>query len=378
LSFGAQSSLQEMSRFAFFILLPFGMSLRQSPWMRNLVFTTGENVCTHGATANEVAAAANANLTGKVVIVTGGSGGIGQAIVESFARQKAIVIMANRNVANAIDAADVIAQKTGGDIRVMHLDLGSFESVRSFAKMFLHKFNGELHYLINNAGILGESGSRVSQDGFELTLQVNYLGHFLLTELLLPALRQNRPSRVINVASTAHVTACQAAGWSIAIPPTARCLKKWQKRIPQRTALNGTQWWFPRYFKSQPTTLYGVSKFLQIQHAAELAHREGGTGPEVLSVGPGVVMSDMGKEAMILCKEQWINPPGVFHQRPCPYEPQVGAAIVAYAALHSERNGKWLVRYRDCGEKKPFMSGFPKKDRGLLYELSRQWVGLSH
>jgi NAD(P)-dependent dehydrogenase (short-subunit alcohol dehydrogenase family) len=211
-----------------------------------LVLSWGQPKC-KGETANSVAAMAG-NLTSKLVIVTGGDGGIGQAVVESFARQKAIVIIATRNVEKATRVARSIAARTHGDVQAMHLDLSSLASVRRFAEQFLAKFDGKLHYLINNAGVDGLHGSYMTEDNYELTFQVNYLGHFLLSELLLPALRKNRPSRIVNVASTASVLACQAAGWSLAVAPTAMCLRDWEMKLPHRAPLTGTQPWYPQYF----------------------------------------------------------------------------------------------------------------------------------
>jgi len=157
------------------------------------------------------------------------------------------------------------------------------------------------------------------------------------------------------------------------------CLRDWEMKLPHRAPLTGTQPWYPQYFlPGQQETFYGLTKFLQIQHAEYLAERELGSGPEVFSVCPGLVETKMGQAAEALCREQWINPPGVFRQHPCPYQPQVGAAVIAYAALQapSESNGKWLVRWNECAEKAPFLSGFPGGDRSKLYERSLQWAGL--
>jgi len=268
--------------------------------------------------------------------------------------------------------------KTKGDVRAMALDLSSFKAVRGFAAAFLDTFNGKLHYLINNAGLDGLSRSWVTADGFESTFQVNYLGHFLLTELLLPALRENRPSRIINVGSTSHVLACQMMGWSLAIPPAQRCFRDWQSHLPLRSSVTSTQPWYPHYGQGgQKSTMYGTTKLLLSLHVEELAERELGSGPMALSVCPGLVESAMGSKVEALCREQIINPPGVFRQRPCPYTATVGAAVIAYAALHSQDNGKWLVRYRDCAVKNVFMNGFSDSDRHQIYQQSKQWVGLS-
>merc|ERR1712217_432725 len=109
------------------------------------------------------------------------------------------------------------AKSTGNTHVVgMELNLGSFASVREFAQQFLGHY-GTLNYLLNNAGISGSGNAvRKTQDGFEEVFEVNYLGHFLLTELMLPTLRrtaaQGRPARIVNTASSAHMQACTDVG----------------------------------------------------------------------------------------------------------------------------------------------------------------------
>lgn len=85
----------------------------------------------------------------------------------------------------------------------MVADLASLDSVRQLAADFLAK-NQKLHVLINNAGLI--LGDRVqTKDGFETTFEVDYLSHFLLTNLLLGAIKAAAPSRIINVSSMAHL-----------------------------------------------------------------------------------------------------------------------------------------------------------------------------
>merc|ERR1711871_537321 len=112
-------------------------------------------------------------------------------------------------------AAQNITKEVGGNVVGMVLDLSSFQSVRNFTRQFLKDYN-VLNYLINNAGMSGldshgQPHSHQTEDGFEEVFQVNYLGHFLLTELLLPLLRQNHgfsPSRIVNTASYEEYRAC--------------------------------------------------------------------------------------------------------------------------------------------------------------------------
>ncbi|XP_075374425.1 flotillin-2 isoform X1 [Mycteria americana] len=140
-------------------------------------------------------------LGGRTAIVTGGSGGIGAATALELARCGARVVLAARSVPRGEAAARRIRTETGNaEVRFMQLDLASLRSVRAFASAFLRQ-EPHLHLLINNAGV---SAGGTTEDGFSLSFQVNHLGHFLLTQLLLERLQSCAPSRVVIVASRAH------------------------------------------------------------------------------------------------------------------------------------------------------------------------------
>ncbi|XP_072738667.1 flotillin-2 isoform X1 [Ciconia boyciana] len=140
-------------------------------------------------------------LGGRTAIVTGGSGGIGAATALELARCGARVVLAARSVPRGEAAARRIRTETGNaEVRFMQLDLASLRSVRAFASAFLRQ-EPHLHLLINNAGV---SAGGMTEDGFSLSFQVNHLGHFLLTQLLLERLQSCAPSRVVIVASHAH------------------------------------------------------------------------------------------------------------------------------------------------------------------------------
>ncbi len=93
------------------------------------------------------------------------------------------------------------------NLRLMECDLCSFESVRNAARLY-NTEEDRLDVLICNAG-LAWSRDLVTKDGFNSVMQANYLGHFLLTNLLLDKLKQCRPSRIINVSSGAHKSSYQ-------------------------------------------------------------------------------------------------------------------------------------------------------------------------
>jgi NAD(P)-dependent dehydrogenase (short-subunit alcohol dehydrogenase family) len=139
-------------------------------------------------------------LDGWSVLVTGAGSGIGAASCERLARGGATVHMLVRNRERGERARARIAERTGSDRLVLELcDVSSLAAVREFAGRF-HAEHPELHALINNAGVMAPERTR-TDEGFELTFATNVLGPFLLTNLLLPALRRGAPSRIVNVSS---------------------------------------------------------------------------------------------------------------------------------------------------------------------------------
>ncbi|CAN7944400.1 unnamed protein product [Ixodes hexagonus] len=123
-------------------------------------------------------------LNGKTVIVTGANTGIGKETAKELARRKARVILACRNLDKAKEAAQEILEETQQPVIVKQLDLASLKSVREFAEDIL-RTESRLDVLINNAGISTYDEKAVlTEDGFEVCFQSNYIGHVLLTLLL--------------------------------------------------------------------------------------------------------------------------------------------------------------------------------------------------
>lgn len=140
---------------------------------------------------------------GKVAIVTGSNAGIGYHTAEKLAALGATVVIAVRNREKAGAAIKKIQQLYPyAQVSFIPLNLNSLASVRSFATEFAQKFD-RLDLLINNAGIMMPSYSK-TEDGFESQLGTNYLGHFLLTGLLLPLLLKSDKARVVSLSSLMH------------------------------------------------------------------------------------------------------------------------------------------------------------------------------
>jgi NAD(P)-dependent dehydrogenase (short-subunit alcohol dehydrogenase family) len=146
---------------------------------------------------------ADANMTGKVCIVTGANSGIGKETAKGLARLGATVILVCRNGEHGQQALNEIKKTSGQqNIEMMLCDLSSQKSIRQFANDF-KKSHTRLDVLINNAGVLHRYRSE-TEDRLEATFAVNHLGYFLLTNLLLDLIKQSAPARIINVSSGAH------------------------------------------------------------------------------------------------------------------------------------------------------------------------------
>jgi len=143
--------------------------------------------------------------TRRVAVVTGANSGLGLVVARELARKGALVVLACRNMEKGQTAlAEVEAAASGPEPELEELDLASLDSVRSFAVSFAARHDG-LDLLINNAGVMA-SPRRHTADGFELHLGTNHLGHFALTNLLLPLMEGREDARVVTESSNAHKT----------------------------------------------------------------------------------------------------------------------------------------------------------------------------
>jgi NAD(P)-dependent dehydrogenase (short-subunit alcohol dehydrogenase family) len=147
------------------------------------------------------------DLTGKVVVVTGGNSGVGAETVEVLAKKGATVYLGARSKSKA-DAAmkEMKSRVPNGDIVFLPMDLSDFSTVKSAASTFLAK-ETHLDYLFLNAGIMGPAYSE-NKEGIEMQWATNYMGHWLLLRELLPILQtsasEGRDVRVVSVSSVGH------------------------------------------------------------------------------------------------------------------------------------------------------------------------------
>ncbi|WP_040950718.1 SDR family oxidoreductase [Gorillibacterium massiliense] len=138
-----------------------------------------------------------------LAVVTGANSGMGLATTIELAKRGYRVVMACRHVGRGQDAlAEAFKQSSSGDLDLMICDLGSLAGIRSFAAEFNRKYD-KVDVLINNAGVVSIKRQETS-DGFEAMMGVNHLGHFLLTNQLLPNLQRAEQGRIVVVSSGAH------------------------------------------------------------------------------------------------------------------------------------------------------------------------------
>jgi len=143
------------------------------------------------------------SMHGKVVVVTGSNVGIGLETAVGVAAQGATTVLACRNQAKAESAGREVTRRTWNeDVHVVSLDLADLASVRRAAEEVVDRWD-RLDVLVNNAGGTWSDRQETAQ-GFEYTFGVNHLGHFSLTNLLLPRLRASAPARIINLTSVGH------------------------------------------------------------------------------------------------------------------------------------------------------------------------------
>jgi len=206
--------------------------------------------------------AAQTNMHGKVVLVTGGTNGIGKATATGLACMGATVIITGRDPERGAAAVDEIKRASGNEsVDLLLADFGSLAQVRQLADTVQSNYN-QLNVLVNNAGVWQTTRTE-TVDGIETTFAVNHLAPFLFTNLLLPLLRRSAPARIVNVASVGHSYV------SLNIDD-----------------LEGT-----RGYNQQRA--YNQSKLANVLFTYELARRLQGTSVTVNALNPGWVNTSM-------------------------------------------------------------------------------------
>ncbi|WP_328868936.1 oxidoreductase [Streptomyces sp. NBC_00287] len=203
------------------------------------------------------------DLTGRTAVITGANSGIGLTTVKALAGAGAHVVLAVRDPRRGESAAEHV----NGSVEVRRLDLADLASVREFAA----DWHGDLDLLINNAGVMNIPEAR-TKDGFEMQFGTNHLGHFALTNLLLPHITD----RVVTLSSTAH-------------------------KVPGNPRIHFDNLDLAREY--QPMTAYSQSKLANLLFTLELQRRlaEAGSSVRALAAHPGWAATNLqGHDASFL------------------------------------------------------------------------------
>src|SRR5262249_27314663 len=156
----------------------------------------------NAATAVTIYGGPAMTLEQRTFLVTGANSGIGLALVEALAARCARLVLAGRSEARTMPVLNALeARYPGLDASFLHLDVSDLSSVRTAAAGFLASRH-PLDVLVNNAGIAGTNA--LSRDGFDVTYATNHIGPFLLTNLLLPRLRESDEAPVGHLARMGH------------------------------------------------------------------------------------------------------------------------------------------------------------------------------
>lgn len=254
-------------------------------------------------------------MSGKTCLITGATAGIGLATATALARQGATVVGVGRNAGKCAEVQACLQQETGNPaIEFLIADLANLAEVRRIADEVAAR-TPRLDVLINNVGAFFMQ-RRLSADGFEMTWALNYLGVYLLTDLLLPKLEASAPARIVNVSSDMHRSA----------------------------RLNFDDLQGERKFSGMKA--YGQSKLALVMWTYDLATRLAATDVTVNALHPGFVASNIydsvgaGKGLV-----GWL-------MRRIALSPEAGAATSIYLAIAPEVDGvtgQYFVKKQPVG-----------------------------
>jgi NAD(P)-dependent dehydrogenase (short-subunit alcohol dehydrogenase family) len=283
------------------------------------------------------------DLTGKVAVVTGGNSGIGTETVRALALAGADVVLCSRSPElGEAAAAKIRATGVKGKVSVKPLDLADLASVRKFAADVSAELP-RLDLLILNAGVMACPLSRTKQ-GFEMQIGTNHVGHYALTDKLLPKLRASgtkaSPARIVAVASTAH-----AMG-----------------------AIDLEDLSYEHGRKYAAWSAYGQSKLANILFAKQLAVRLEAEGAPVTAVSlhPGVISTGLSRHM------GWLETPfkvlgGLFMKS----IPQGAATTIVAATAPDLPPGAYLA---DCKVAKPTKAGEDMKMAAALWDKTEALI----
>ena len=279
------------------------------------------------------------SMNGKVVLITGGTSGIGKASAVALASMGAEVVVIGRNEERGERAAEEIRRESGNEkVSLMLADLSVQADVRRLAEEFQER-HGRLDVLVNNAGLV-QSQRTETPDGIETQLAINHLAPFLLTNLLLDLLRASAPSRIVTVSSDAH---------------------RWAKLdlddLQSRKRYRGMQ-------------VYGTTKLANILFTRELSERLEGTGVTANAMHPGGVNTNFGNNQR--------GPMSLLFRafKPFMRTPEQGADTLIYLASSPEVEGMTGKYVADRKMKVASDAAYDETLQKKLWEASQELTGL--
>src|SRR5215470_10972471 len=274
-----------------------------------------------------------ADLTGKTVLITGATSGIGFETSVRLAQLGASLVMVGRDRAKTAAKVEEVGKRSGAaSVESLLCDFSSQDRIRGLANEFRDRHE-RLHILVNNAG--GVFAKRkLTVDGIETTFAINHLGYFLLTSLLLDLLVKSAPARLINVASAAHY----------------------------RGTMDFDDLGFERGYKIMRA--YSRSKLANVLFTRELAARMDGMGVTFNSLHPGAVATNIWNGG-----PRWTRPILIL-ARLFMLTPAQGADAVVYLAVSPEVEGKTGLYFENNHPKTPSVLASDSSVAKQLWERS--------
>jgi NAD(P)-dependent dehydrogenase (short-subunit alcohol dehydrogenase family) len=296
-------------------------------------------------------------LADKTILITGCSSGIGIETARALKATGARLFLTARDLSKGYKALGDIVEP--GKVDLLLLDLNSLASVRAFAAEFLQASGNKLNILVNNAGVM-ETPEGTTEDGFETQFGTNHLAHFLLFQLVKPALLTSSTpefnSRVVSVSSMGHRY----------FPPKMDNLM-----------LTG---------EYESNHAYANSKTANIYFANEVERRYGGQGLHALSLHPGGIWTGLQIHTPAEMMEVYKA-----NEQVQKYMKSVeqGSATSVWAAVGKVWEGKGGKYLEDCQVSPPVPEGYEllatgyekwayhPENEAKMWKLSNEWVGLT-
>ncbi|KAJ7065630.1 NAD-binding protein, partial [Mycena amicta] len=278
------------------------------------------------------------SLSDQIILVTGGNTGIGLETIRQLVRKDAAkVYLAARSpekAAKAIESLEAAKDARKGQVVFLQLDLADLKSVRRAAEEFLSK-EERLDVLFNNGGVMGSPPEQLTAQGYDLQFGTNVIGHYFLTELLLPALLKShlttsRPARVVHTSSSGHIFA-PTPGPGIDFPSLTGG--------PERDA-----WVAKKGSFRGPWALYGESKLGNILVSYHYADRYSKDVLVSCALHPGGIKSDLQRN---IAGWQQVLAQSLLYPTPMGALTQLWAGTVADPA---EIHGQYLVPWGKVGK----------------------------